>query len=334
MSTQLAGTWRESTTPEGGSPTSVLGMESMLPSATRTFRAMGTECELIVYGSGADELVGMGAQRVELLEQCWSRFRPTSELMHLNSLAGTGPVPVSEDLLTLVAIMLEAWKATGGLFDPTVIASMNALGYDRDFASVIAREAIAAVTAQLTRAPGMGDVVVDEEAITIALPAGVGLDPGAIGKGLAADIIVEELMNAGADGVLVNLGGDIVFAGAPGSDAPWVMAIIDERLPRDAEDRVVRHLEFEAGTDHGAVATSTTLKRVWANGRHHVIDPRTGDVARTDLVQATIAAATGWWAEVAATTALLLGSDKAEAWLDENELVHVLMTAQGMTAGE
>ncbi len=318
----------------GASTTSLPSMDSLMPSATRTFRAMGTDCELIVYGAGADEFVAMGVLRVELLEQCWSRFRPTSELMHLNSLAGTGAVAVSEDLLTLVDIMLEAWKATGGLFDPTVIDSMNALGYDRDFASVIARDAIAAVTAQVKRAPGMGDVVIDEENMTIALPAGVGLDPGAIGKGLAADIIVEELMNAGAEGIIVNLGGDIVFAGSPGSDAPWVMAIIDERLPRDADDRVVRHLEFEAGTDHGAVATSTTLKRVWADGRHHVIDPRTGDVARTDLVQATIAAATGWWAEVAATTALLLGSEKAEAWLNDNDLVHVLMTSQELTIHE
>ncbi len=315
-------------------PTSVLSMDSVMPSASRAFRAMGTDCELIVYGTSANELVELGAHRVELLEQCWSRFRSTSELMHLNSRAGTGPVAVSEDLLTLVDIMLEAWKATGGLFDPTVIDSMNALGYDRDFASVIARDAIAAVTSQVKRAPGMGDVVIDEESMTIALPAGVGVDPGAIGKGLAADIIVEEIMNAGAEGVLVNLGGDIVFAGSPGSDDPWVIAILDERLPLDVDDRVVRHLEFEAGTDHGAVATSTTLKRVWADGRHHVIDPRTGDVARTDLVQATIAASTGWWAEVAATTALLLGSTKAEEWLEENELVHVLMTLKAMTVNE
>jgi thiamine biosynthesis lipoprotein len=309
-------------------------MDSTAASARRAFRAMGTDCEVIVYGQGASEFAAFGAQRVELLEQCWSRFRPTSELMQLNARAGTGPVEVSEDLLTLVDIMLEAWQATGGLFDPTVIDSMNALGYDRDFASVIARDAIAVVTAQVTRAPGMGDIVIDEEAMTISLPAGVGVDPGAIGKGLAADIIVEELMNAGADGVLVNLGGDIVFAGSPGCDDPWVMAIHDERLPGDADERVVRHLEFEAGTDHGAVATSTTLKRVWANGRHHVIDPRTGDVARTDLVQATIAASTGWWAEVAATTALLLGRDKAEAWLDDNELVHVLMTADSMSGDD
>lgn len=329
MTTQVMSTALEST-----AATSVLGMSSALQSATRAFRAMGTDCELIVYGAGAEEFAAMGVQRVELLEQCWSRFRSSSELTHLNSLAGTGPVDVSEDLLTLVDIMLEAWKSTGGLFDPTVINSMNALGYDRDFASVIARDAIAAVTAQVTRAPGMGDVVINEEAMTISLPAGVGVDPGAIGKGLAADIIVEELMNAGADGVLVNLGGDIVFAGAPGSDAPWVIAILDERLPVDAADRVVRHLEFEAGTDHGAVATSTTLKRVWADGRHHVIDPRTGDVARTDLVQATIAASTGWWAEVAATTALLLGSEKASPWLDENELVHVLMTPLELLGNE
>ena len=94
------------------------------------------------------------------------------------------------------------FRSTGGLFDPTVIDSMNTLGYDRDFASVIARGAIAAATAQVNRAPGMQDVVLNEEAMTIALPAGVGLDPGAIGKGLACDVVAGELYAAGAAGVL------------------------------------------------------------------------------------------------------------------------------------
>ena len=174
---------------------------------------------------------------------------------------------------------------TGGLFDPTVLTSVKAAGYDADFATVIARGAIAASSAALVvePAPGIAGVVIDEKLSTVALPSGVG-----IGKGLAADIIAGEIMGAGAHGVLVNLGGDIVFSGTPGDDPAWLIAIEDERVGVDHPERVCGHLEFEPWIERGAIATSTTLKRVWGNGRHHLIDPRTGDVSRGDLVQATV----------------------------------------------
>jgi len=47
--------------------------------------------------------------------------------------------------------------------------------------------------------------VVDPAGPAVTLPAGVGLDPGGIGKGYAADLLVAELRAAGAaDGLLVD----------------------------------------------------------------------------------------------------------------------------------
>lgn len=285
----------------------------------RSFRAMGTTCRVLVDGPCAHELAEIAELRIALLEQCWSRFRADSELMQLNARAGAGAVTVSEDLLALVSTMKQAWRETDGLFDPTVIDSMTALGYDRDFAQVarsaIAAEAIAA--AQVRPAPGMSNVGIDYANSTITLPAGIGLDPGALGKGLAADIVVGELRAAGARAVMVDLGGDIVVAGTP-NDGAWIIEIEDARTGESTGTVVT----FPA--DAGAIATSTTLKRVWG-ARHHVIDPRTGDVANTDLVQATVAADAGWRAEASATCALLLGAGKADAWLQERELAHVLI---------
>lgn len=296
----------------------------------RTVRAMGTDCSVTCYapGESGQLLADAAIARIELLEDCWSRFREHSELNRLNARAGSGPVRCSADLVRLVATMKAAWELTGGLFDPTILASVRAAGYDADFATVIARGAIAASSAALLveTAPGMAGVVIDEGCSTIELPSGVGIDPGAIGKGLAADIIAGEIMGAGAEGVLVNLGGDIVFAGTPGEDHAWLIAIEDERVSVDHPDRVIRQLEFERGIEHGAVATSTTLKRVWGNGRHHLIDPRTGDVARADLVQATVVDDFGWRAEAAATAALLLGAGRAPQWLNDLDLVSVLLT--------
>lgn len=302
-----------------------------MPSASRRFRAMGTDCEVIVYGPSAVALADLAVQRVELLEDCWSRFRPLSELNRLNSLAGGGPVVVSEDLMILVSTMKQAWERTAGRFDPTVLTAIKAAGYDTDFAAVIAREAVSTSMGAPAPTPGMANVLIDASMSTIELPASTGLDPGAIGKGLAADVVVDEIAAAGATGVLVNLGGDVVFAGE--ADEPWLIEVQDERKEPGSEERVIRWLSFESDAKRGGVATSTTLKRRWGNGRHHVIDPSTGQVASIDLVQATVAADTGWWAEAAATAALLLGPERAPAWLEQQGLASVLLTAHGSPLG-
>ena len=298
-----------------------------MPTGERRFRAMGTDCHVLVYApeSVAEELADLALVRVELLEQSWSRFRPASELNRLNASAGHGPQPVSADLLRLGLSMRAAWLGTGGLFDPTVLASMRALGYDADFATVAARSASALDDVLLAAAPGMSGVAIDEPSATISLPSGVGLDPGAIGKGLAADIVAEELMSAGAHGVLVNLGGDVSLAGEPDSDEPWSIGIEDERRGADDPERLMQTLTLAGG--RAGVATSTTLKRRWAQGRrHHVLDPRTGSMSASDLVQVTVVAPDACTAEWSATAALLQHADDAAAWLHQQGRTAILLT--------
>ena len=291
---------------------------------------MGTDCHVVVVAAEAtgEDLLTLAVDRVELLEECWSRFRPTSALNQLNARAGQGPVEASPDLLLLVERMKQAWAMSNGLFDPTVLNSMTALGYDADFAEVTARSPASQFGDVIVSAsPGMSGVVIDHDAGTVCLPAGVGIDPGAIGKGLAADIIATELYDAGADGVLVNLGGDLVFVGTTADGTGWSISVEDERKPVDDPERILRRFEFPDGATTAGVATSTTLKRRWAQGRrHHVIDPRTGSMSISDLVQVTVVSDEAWQAEVIATTALLMTSDEAERWLRDREITAILLT--------
>lgn len=293
------------------------------------FRAMGTDCHVLVeVGDVAhgQALLDLARTRVELLEQSWSRFRPISELSRLNSRAGTGPIHVSADLLLLGERMQEAWHMTNGLFDPTVLTSMMAMGYNADFATISTIAVPAVTDIGLLPAPGMGGVRVDSEASTISLPAGVGLDPGAIGKGLAADIIASELRDAGARGVLVNLGGDIRLAGQ--LDEPWCIEVLDERLVPESGVRPLDVLTFDSELEQMGIATSTTLKRRWAEGRHHVIDPRTGAPSARSPVQVTVLANEAWRAEVLATAALL--HDDADAWLGQQGIAALIVTSDAV----
>ncbi len=301
---------------------------AVLHRAQLRFRAMGTDCHVLVVAPPevADTLAGLAHDRVELLEQCWSRFRADSELNRLNGRAGEGPVPVSEDLLHLVSRMKEAWQRTDGLFDPTVLAAMNAHGYDVDFAVLTSRPAYALDDVRLAAVPGMSGVIVDRAGMSITLPAGIGLDPGAIGKGLAADIIADEIREAGATGVLVNLGGDIAISGA--DVTPWAIAVQDERMDGLEADRTLTVLHFEPGITRIGTATSTILKRRWAQGRrHHVIDPRTGTMGTSPLVQVTVVASTAWEAEALATAALLQEPARAASDLADRALTAILLTS-------
>lgn len=289
----------------------------MMRRAERRARAMGSDLHVIVWAPGpaAERLADLAVRRVELLECCWSRFRPASELNRLNARAGCGETAVSDDLRRLVTALLAAYEWSDGDVDASVLGGMLSWGYRADFASV-AMSLPANVTP--LPAPGMAGVRTGEA--TVSLPAGVGLDPGAVGKGLAGDMVTEEIHDAGAHAVLVGIGGDVVTRGVPPEAGSWRVSMRDDRVDPPTERRVV-----ELTAQHCAVATSSTLRRRWVGG-HHVLAPRTGRPADSDIVQATVLADCGWRAEAAATVGVIRGSASAH-WLRRRGCLPYLLGA-------
>jgi len=255
---------------------------------------MGTDAHLVVVG-GADGLVERARRRVDDLEARWSRFLPGSEVSALNDQAGTF-VPVSPDTVLLVERAVEAWRLTGGAFDPTVLGALVRAGYDRSF------ELLGPTPPGGPSQLGIGAADIAVGGGGVCLPPGTGFDPGGIGKGLAADVVCAEAMAAGAEGACVNLGGDVRVAGVGPQGGAWTVA-----LEHPWGKRPLALL----GVADGAVATSTTLRRRWHTGgeaRHHVIDPQTGLPSTTDLTLATVVSADAWVAEALAKAVLLAGS--------------------------
>jgi len=177
-----------------------------------------------------------------------------------------------------------------------VLGDVIRAGYDRPFDDVGPSPAPGRSPLLL----GCTDIEVDGR--EVRLPAGTGFDPGGIGKGLAADMVVAETMAAGAARVCLNLGGDLRVTGLDPTDAAWTVAV---EYPLAA-----RPLAY-VGLRDGAVATSTTLRRRWqVDGRlrHHLIDPFTGLSSDSDLTLVTVVAGSAWTAEVLAKAVLLRGS--------------------------
>jgi thiamine biosynthesis lipoprotein len=66
--------------------------------------------------------------------------------------------------------------------------------------------------------------------------------------------------------------------------------------------------------DDHAAATSSTLRRRWGDGLHHVIDPRTGRPAASGLAEVSVVTRTAVDAEIVAKAALIAGAELAPAF--------------------
>jgi thiamine biosynthesis lipoprotein len=291
-----------------------------MTSASLRFAAMGSDVHVVVVGGPAG-LEVRARDRIAELESRWSRFRPDSEVNWLNRANGH-PVLVSSDTLTAVEAAVGAWHATEGRFDPTVLPSLVAAGYDRDFASVPPDAPHDAPGPNPPGpAPGCARIVIDATVSAVALPPGVEIDLGGIGKGLAADLVVAELARAGAAGACVNVGGDLAVWGRAPSDAGWIVDV--EHLP-----------DLRIALGGGGIATSSPSKRRWTRGGrplHHLIDPRQGRPADAGLAAVTVIAGSAAHAETLTKAAFISGVGGAAAIIEASRATGVLVTDTGVT---
>ena len=283
-----------------------------------TTMAMGSPA-VIIAGDAPREALDWAQSTLQVLEHCWSRFLPDSELSALNRSAGQW-FTMSHALANAVDRALRLPGMTGGLFDPTIHQRLEALGYDRPF-RILERSQRGTVPPP-SQAPGVGGI--ERDGASIRLPLGTSLDLGGVGKGLAADIIATGLVEMGATSACVSLGGDIRVTGGVPEDGGWSIPIGD---PNDSS----RQLGFVL-TAHAAIVTSTTAFRSWTrNGRpmHHLIDPRNGMPAEVGVRAVVVTAPEAWLAEAFAKAALIAGPVAGRRLLDQAGLGGWLIGVDG-----
>ncbi len=276
------------------------------------FRAMGTDVEVLLdlpAGRASGDAFAAARNEFARLEAALSRFRPESELSALNR---AGRLQAGPDLLRITELALEARARTGGRFDPTVHEALVAAGYDRTFEEVGTGGTVVAA-----RPPArcLGSVTVARETGEIVLGTDVKLDFGGIGKGYAVDRACELMAPFGP--CLVSAGGDLAVR-----EGAWPVGV------------ETQHGTLTLELTSGAMATSGSDRRRWrtaAGDAHHLIDPRTGSPAETDLLRVTVFGRTAVDAEVLATSLFLAGAEEAVLEADELGAPAVLTLLDGTT---
>jgi thiamine biosynthesis lipoprotein len=292
---------------------------------------MGTVCHVAVLDA-PEGFVHVAEQEVRRLEHAWSRFRADSEISRLNDAAGSW-VEVGAETSELLRRATGAWEDLGGWFDPFMAGELVAAGYDRDLHLLhrpdpgsrrpVGRRTPGGVPARCPARKSRSPLELDGH--RARLHDGATFDPGGLGKGLAADMVSGLLLEMGAEGALVNLGGDLR---ARGRTPPrgWRIAV------EDPFDRSRPSVAVIGVTDSG-LCTSTCLKRRWTapdgSPAHHVLDPRTGAPADVEIASITVTADQTWRAEALATAVMLAGPGEGTTMLQSHPATALVVHLDG-----
>jgi thiamine biosynthesis lipoprotein len=236
-------------------------------------------------------------------EKLFSRFDEGGELYRVNHARGR-EVEVDPELACFIARALDYCAASDGLFDITMGAVTRL--WDFKHGTVPAEDD---VRAALSHVDWRG-VHVGEASVRLDDPEAV-LELGGIAKGYIADGVLDVLANRGVDHAIVNLGGNVAVRGGRPDGTPWQVGL---RQPLASHDMSILQSFAVVGVTNGSVVTSGVYERAFErDGRsyHHILDPRTGFPARTDVVSATVISPTSLDGDGYSTTLVLMGVDRA-----------------------
>jgi len=286
---------------------------------------MGSGINLVVEGDPpvTADLAKQVPEWFRNWESALSRFLPTSELCSLNASPATD-VQISQTMFEALSAALGAAQLSEGLVTPTTLEALERAGYDKSFEQ-LSSEAVAGAQARASGpVPDFRNIQLHKDGLRVSRPKGVRLDLGGSTKGWAADQAVARI--AGRAHALLDAGGDIAMTGPRRDGQPWPIAV---GSPFDPPRQLAILL-----LSGGGVGTSGRDFRKWQKDgkwQHHLIDPRTGQPAETDLISVTVVGPSAMQAEVVSKAVLIRGSKGGLAWLEAREQFAGLLVLENGT---
>ena len=246
-----------------------------------------------------EEVMQQLAQRCEYFENKFSRTIEGTDIWNINHAAGA-PVEVAPETARCISAALEYSKASDGLFDITIGAVSSlwdfVVGVKPDDAAI--QEAIKHVDYRCVQVNGTTVTLSDPEAM---------LDLGGIAKGFITDDLVGILREAGCESAMLSLGGNVYVLGESFRGDNWNVGVQD---PNGATDDVIASVPAQ----NKSVVTSGLYERSFTQDGvlyYHILDPKTGYPAQTDLASASIMSDASTDGDAYSTILFLLGHDRA-----------------------
>lgn len=268
--------------------------------------AMNTVIEQKWYGESADTVYTGMETKIREIESALSLHLSQSEIAAINENAGVQPVEVSQRTFDLLQRAKELSEQSDGAFDITIAPVVELWGITSDHPHVPTDEELAQAMALM----GLEDLVLDEEACTAYLTRpGMAIDLGGIAKGWTADQLREYARELGAERGYVSLGGNLMIFGERPDGDPFKFGL------RDPQGDASTYLGTVTLEDGCTMATTGGYERYFEEDGiryHHVLDPRTGYPADSDLLSVAVISKDGTLADYLSTTLFVQGLEAAK----------------------
>ena len=243
------------------------------------------------------------AAAVEQVDQQMSPWKPDSDLSRLNRAAPEAWVALPPEIMTVLARALEVARQSGGAFDPTVGALVDAWGFGAARGAPDAA-AIRAATQAMHR-PTYQNLELEPANGRARKHAPLQVDLCGIAKGYAVDRMIDVLKQHGVAHALAALDGELRALGGQADGQPWAVAL-ESPTPGQRSAHGVLELQDLA------VATSGDYRhfvQVGADRLAHTMDARRATPVRNDVASVTVLAPEGMSADAWATALLVAGGD-------------------------
>ncbi len=292
----------------------------------KEFSSMGTDISLMIESENDYSESLEQAMRVIIdFDERFSRFKENNELSKFN-LANGGWRFVSPMMSLLLKQSKKFYQETNAVFDPTVIGSLELVGYNQSFnesrkhtSETKEKLNLKGVERSHSNRQQMSDLKIF--ARFVCAPKHFRIDSGGIGKGLIVDYLSEKIFKD-ISNYWISAGGDLLLCGSGRNGQGWEVSVQNPYRP---EENIF--MISSQGEKRG-VATSGVGKRQGVFGDYkwnHIIDTKTGLSIDNNILSVTVISTNAQRADVYAKTVLMLGKEAGLIFIEETELSEALL---------
>lgn len=256
--------------------------------SSRFFGSFDTVTQVIGYAQSEEEfsdyisIIQEKMTELHTLFDIYNSYEGINNLKTINDNAGIEPVVVDDRIIDLILLSKEWYSLTDGKMNIAMGPVLTIWSHYREEAEFDPENAAIPPMEDLQAANVYTDidkVIVDTDSNTVYLEEPeMRLDVGAVAKGYAVELVVEEIQEEGFNSGLISAGGNVRTFGKPLDNIRerWGIGIQnpDESIFDDSEES---SLETIFVRDQSVVSSGDYQRNYMVDGEriHHLIDPDT-----------------------------------------------------------
>ena len=287
--------------------------------------AIGTTYNIQYIANHSADVVQKGIDSIlYVINKSLSTYLPQSDISEINR--GDTTLVVDHHFRAVFKKATEVWKATGGYFDPTVGALVNAYGFGP-------AKAIKELSSQqkdsLLLLTGWQKLQLRDNNTIKKESSDIFIDFNALAKGYVVDLIGDYLYQMGSRNYMVEIGGEIVAKGnSPKTGQAWKIAIDDPR--QGGRQNFLQTLTLQ----NKALASSGNYRKyridtITGERFVHSINPLNGSALKTNILSVSVKAPDCLTADAWATALMVMPIEKGKALIENNPQLEALWSVAG-----